>query len=210
MNDNYTIEEVCSMINQYITERAPRGAYKKYLAQQDKKMTNEFNKYSKIADLIPYNKHAASKAKDIAANHDIIRNKTYNTLTATSDGSGRKLNANYSDPEQYYYLKHGKLDGGRSYGDRISETLYGISNSGKRTNNDVSNNIKKDVIKIVKSNFGQGKDPRSELEKKPAGLYATKKESTNIIDTKLAIYESCDAGYITEDEKIELLSLLED
>ena len=35
------------------------------------------------------------------------------------------------------------------------------------------------------------------------------KESTDIVNTKLAIYESCDAGYITEDEKFELLNMIE-
>lgn len=175
MNDNYTIEEVCDMINQYITEKAPRGAYKKQLykiAKDEKDIKGKIEKLSKIAE---YNPHAAEKIDKLK---DELHKKTY--IMAAPKGNGST-----SPTEKFAYVSTAKR---AAKGGASDDYIYGI-----------------------KEQFGQGKNNiKSKLEKKPAGLYATKKESTDVINTKLAIYESCDAGYITEDEKYELLELLED
>ena len=175
MSDNYTIEEVCGMINQYITEKAPRGAYKKQLYNYTKNEKDILDKIKKLEDIAKFNPHAAEKIHELRAKLPRVMSTPL---------------PNAWDGKRTAYIDTAKV-GAKGNKDGLKGDTYSY-------------------VKDIKRTFGQGEDPRSKLEKKPAGLYPTKKESANIIDTKLAIYESCDAGFITEDEKFELLSLLED
>ncbi len=225
MNDNYTIEEVCDMINQYIEESKGNALDKIY-----GKDINTYINDRKLAD---------------AAEKNGLPQKYINDKKLASDNAYRHLDSKSAGASDALLYRAGHRTGNRRTELSKDDVIYDIKELkrmhriGKdyipeaRKSGSYANMQKiKDEISYRKRNSNDSM-PDSVRNSHPdkSRMRAYKVKSTtaaegnnikpdrkvvvynsynDVVDTKLAIYESYDAGYITECEKLELLSLLED
>ena len=178
--ERITLEEAMDYIDQYLTEKAPRGAYKKYLAMKDKELDDYYNRakmMSKVADSVVDNKVKNEALRKRDESHD-------NMIKVDRDIRNKLLNHTNDDTAVDDLRKNARGEGSHISSDKLS-------------------------VHTAKKSIGQGKDNMlSKLEKKPANTYLPKNIKESVDALKLRCYKSFEAGLITEEERDVYLDYL--
>ena len=182
--DNYYIEDVCSLINDYIEERS--GALNKLTDLRMGKVAEIDQKINELKPRAVNLPKARTKMKELEAQKMAVMKKNIN------DKSGYTV-----------YNDRANAANAKAYEQRANE------GKGNYTF-DKDNNYNRSTMKKA---LGQGSMPQ---ERQP-GYYLKQqqmKDNANGVtresaETKLNIYEAYESGIITEDEKYNLLSMLD-
>lgn len=184
--DDYNIQEVLEFVNDYLEEKSK--LLDKVYGKDTKKLLDAEN----VTDV----------AMKSGLPQSFIDKKHENQLNARK-ALVDKVNSNLSKRDSAY----------THYDNRSTNDIVNSLKTRRRGDHE---NVDVQSIRALKNDLGAGKhnipskkEPGKYLKVQQAIDKATgvKREST---ETKLAIYEACDAGFITDEEKSKLLSLLED